>query len=79
MAQIHVQAKRHPRANPTWMWAWIVIGILIIAAVVYFVYANKDNNTTNEQEIKNDRNTPVPGAVVPPQSQYATYVLSTIA
>jgi len=76
MAEIHVQAKRQQRANPTWMWAWILIGIAVIAAVVYFVYTNKYNNTTNEQEIKNDRNTPQPGAVVPQQSADVTYVMA---
>lgn len=76
MAEIHVQARKHQRANPTWMWAWILIGLAIIAAVVYFVYTNKNNNTTNEQEIRDDRNTPQPGAMVPQRTTQATYVLA---
>jgi len=76
MAEIHVQARKHPRANPSWMWAWIIIGLLIIAAVVYFVFMNKNNNQNNTQEIKNDRNTPQPGAFVPQQFSDNTYVMS---
>lgn len=79
MAEIHVQAKRHQRANPTWMWAWIVIGILIVAIVAYLVYANKNNTTENSQEIKNDRNTPVPGAMAPQQFSDDSYIMRTIA
>ncbi len=79
MAEIHVQARRHPRANPTWMWLWIVIGILIIAAVVYFVATNKDGGAeNNQQEIINERNTPVPGTMAPQQSS-ETYFLKTVA
>ena len=79
MAEIHVQARKQPRANPTWMWTWIIIGILIIAAVVYFVSTNKDGGAENtQQEIINERNTPVPGTVAP-QKSTETYFLRTVA
>lgn len=77
MAEIHVQARRHARSNPAWMWTWLIIGILIIAAVVYYVYANKDkaDDANNEQDLQNQRNTPMPGAAVPQHSTHATYVM----
>jgi len=75
MAEIHVQARRKSMSNPSWMWTWIVIGILIIAAVVYYVYANKDKDASNNQDLKNQRNTPMPGAAVPQQSSDVTYAL----
>jgi hypothetical protein len=75
MADIHVQTRRHSRYNPTWMWTWIIIGIIIIAAVVYYVYANKDEDASNQQDLKNQRNTPMPGAAVPQQPSHVTYVM----
>jgi hypothetical protein len=75
MADIHVQARRHPRFNPTWMWTWLIVGILIIAAVAYYVYANKDKDSSNQQDLKNQRNTPMPGAAAPHQSRDDTYVM----
>ena len=46
MAELHVQTKKHNTGIPTWVWA--VIGILIAAAVVYFLTRNKaSDNTTN--------------------------------
>ena len=78
MAEIHVQARKHQQANPGWMWAWIILGILIIAAVVYFIYANKNkNDQNNTQQIQNDRNTPQPGAMIMPGA--STYVMNTYA
>ena len=76
MAEIHVQAKRRPRVNPSWMWTWLIVGLIIIAAVVYYVYANKDEDASNEQDLKNQRNTPMPGAAAPQQSSDGTYVMS---
>jgi hypothetical protein len=77
MAEIHVQARRHARSNPAWMWTWLILGILIIAAVVYYVYANKDNNdANNNKDLQNQRNTPMPGALVPQQSSNTTYIMS---
>lgn len=78
MAEIHVQARKQ-HVNPSWMWAWIIIGLLVIAVVVYFVFMNKDNNQNNPQEIKNNRNTPQPGAVVPQQFSDKTYVMRSVA
>lgn len=75
MADIHVQARRPSRYNPSWMWTWIIIGLLIIAAVVYYVYANKDADASNEQDLKNQRNTPMPGAAIPGQLSDRTYVM----
>jgi hypothetical protein len=76
MAEIHVQARRHSRYNPSWMWTWLIIGILIIAAVVYYVYVNKDkSDANNNQDLQNQRNTPMPGAAVPQQSSNVTYVM----
>ena len=79
MAEIHVQArKHHQRANPSWMWTWIILGILIIAAIVYLIYANKNNgNQNNTQQIQNNRNTPQPGAMTSPKSSTATYAIRT--
>ena len=47
MAELHVQTKKHNTGIPIWVWA--VIGILIAAAVVYFLTRNKaSDNTTNQ-------------------------------
>ena len=75
MADIHVQARKRPRVSPTWMWLWLIIGAIIIAAVVYYVNANKDEDASNEQDLKNQRNTPMPGASVPQQSLDVAYVM----
>lgn len=79
MAEIHVQARKH-QANPGWMWAWIVLGILVIAAVVYIIYVNKNkNNQNNKQELQNQRSTPV--SLTEPLQQFAdnTYVMDACA
>ncbi len=46
MAEIHVEAKK--KTNPVWL--WIVLAVVIVAAIVYFAVRNKkDNgNTTNK-------------------------------
>ena len=75
MADIHVQARRRSRSNPSWMWTWLIIGILIIAAVAYYVYANKHKDASNNQDLKNQRNTPMPGATAPHQSSELTYAM----
>jgi len=78
MAEIHVQTKKR-RASPGWMWTWLILGILIIAAVVYYIYTNKDKaDPNNTQDVRNQRNTPMPGAVVPQPFSNA-YVMNTIA
>jgi hypothetical protein len=78
MAEIHVQARKHSRANPANMWLWLIIGIIIIAAVAYFVYANKykSDDASNQKDLQNQRNTPMPGAVLPHGN---TYVLDAVA
>jgi len=76
MAEIHVQPRRRSRINPTWMWTWLIVGILIIAAVVYYVIANKDKDANNQQDLKNQRNTPMPGAAAPHHSSDETYVMN---
>jgi hypothetical protein len=75
MAEIHVHAKRPLRSNPSWMWFWVIVGILIIASVAYYVYANKDKDASNNQDLKNQRNTPMPGASAPQPSTDKTYVM----
>ena len=75
MAEIHVQARKHSRANPANMWIWLILGILIIAAVVYYVYMNKRNNTDNSQQLENQRNAPAPGAMIP-QAHNNVYVMN---
>jgi hypothetical protein len=37
MAEIHVEAKK--KTNPVWL--WIVLAVVIVAAIVYFVVRNK--------------------------------------
>lgn len=76
MAEIHVQAKKPSRSNPSWMWTWIILGVIIIAAVVYYVYANKNKDASNNQDLKNQRNTPMPGAAIPHRSSttYSAYI-----
>ena len=44
MAEIHVQAKKH-RSNSTWI--WIVLMLLVIAAVVYFVTRSNETDERN--------------------------------
>ena len=77
MAEIHVEARRASRYNPSWMWTWLIVGIVIIAAVAYYVFANKDKDANNNQDLKNQRNTPMPGAAIPQQSLDGTYVMYT--
>ena len=42
MAELHVKRKR---SNLTWLWVLIII--LIIAAILYYLYANNYFNTGN--------------------------------
>jgi len=78
MAELHVQARRRSRSNPSWMWTWLIIGILIIAAVAYYVYANKHKDASNQQDLKNQRNTPMPGAAIPQQSSNLTFAMRIV-
>lgn len=45
MAEIHVQAKKHSNASPAWI--WIVVGLLIAAAVIYFLTRNNKTNAAD--------------------------------
>ena len=42
MAEIHVE----PKKQTTPAWVWILIGLVIIAAVVYFITKNNKTNET---------------------------------
>ena len=44
MAELHVQTKK---TNTTPAWIWIVVGLLIAAAVIYFVTRNKETTQDN--------------------------------
>jgi len=44
MAEIHVQAKK-PQANTSWV--WIVLVVLIAAALIYFLTRDKDATDDN--------------------------------
>jgi hypothetical protein len=47
MAEIHVQAKK--KTTPVWI--WIVVGVLVLAAIAYFLMRNKktdQGNTVNK-------------------------------
>jgi hypothetical protein len=63
MAEIHVQAKKHQSTS----WLWIVLGLLLVAAVIYFMTRNKE--TDNRVET----NTTTTGALVTPQWNGAHY------
>lgn len=65
MAEIHVQTRRH-HINTGWVWAWVILAILIIAAVVYFVYANGNKSQQTEQT---QHNTPV--SLIEPSQQFS--------
>jgi len=43
MADIHVQTKKN--ATPVWLW---ILLALIVAAVIYFITRNKNNNENRE-------------------------------
>ena len=45
MAEIHVRTKK-PAASGQ-MWIWIVIGLLIVAAVAYFVLRDRETTPGN--------------------------------
>ena len=46
MAEIHVE----PKKQTTPAWVWILVGLVVIAAVVYFI---TKNNKTNENDAAN--------------------------
>ena len=43
MAEIHVEAKK--KTNPVWL--WIVLAVVIVAAIVYFAVKNKRADNGN--------------------------------
>jgi hypothetical protein len=47
MAEIHVEAKK--KTNPVWL--WIVLAVVIVAAIVYFAVRNKkvENGSTSNK------------------------------
>lgn len=69
MAEIHVQAKKHQRSNP--MWIWIVVIVLIAAAVIYFFSTRSTNNQSNSQ---NQTNT-TSGVELPQRFAEVTYAI----
>jgi bacteriorhodopsin len=47
MAEIHVEAKK--KTNPVWL--WIVLAVVIVAAIVFFAVRNKkveNDNASNK-------------------------------
>ena len=44
MAEIHVQTKKNNNTTPVWL--WVLIGLLIAAAVIYFM--TRDNKTNDD-------------------------------
>lgn len=72
MAEIHVQTRR-THINTGWVWAWVIVAILIIAAVVYFVYANGNKSQQTEQT---QHNTPVSLIELPRQFNRSSYRLA---
>ena len=51
MAEIHVQTKKN---NTSSLWIWILVGLLIIAVVVYLIARN---NKTDENGAVNKNST----------------------
>jgi hypothetical protein len=43
MAEIHVQ----PKKNTTPIWLWILVGVVILAAVAFVLIRNKNNQKNN--------------------------------
>jgi flagellar basal body-associated protein FliL len=70
MAEIHVQAKKHERSSP--MWIWIVVVVLIAAAVIYFLSTRNNNN--NQNNTQNQTNT-TSGVELPQRFAEVTYVI----
>ena len=68
MAEIHVQAKKHQRSSP--MWIWIVVVVLIAAAVIYFL-STRNNNQNDSQ---NQTNT-TSGVELPQRFAEVTYAI----
>ena len=70
MAEIHVQAKKHQRSSP--MWIWIVVVVLIAAAVLYFLSTRNNNN--NQNGTQNQSNT-TSGVDLPQKFAEVSYLM----
>ena len=66
MAELHVETKKHNAGIPSWM--WIVIGIVIAAAVIYFLTRN--NKTAENPTNRTNSFYSKPTRVVPVASVY---------
>ena len=54
MAEIHVQAKKHQKANTSWV--WIIVLVLLAAAAAYFL--TRDDNEAQENNQVTPTTTP---------------------
>lgn len=43
MAEIHVQAKKKTGSA----WVWIIVGVILIAAIVFFMWRSNQTKKTN--------------------------------
>jgi len=43
MAEIHVEPKK--KATPVWI--WVILGVVILAAIIYFAVRNKTGDNGN--------------------------------
>ena len=50
MAEIHVQTKKN-QSNPAWI--WIVVALLIAAAVIYFLTRNNTDDADKRNTVPN--------------------------
>jgi hypothetical protein len=71
MAEIHVQSKKQQHTSPAWI--WIIVGLLIAAAVIYFI---STRNKSNQNNAPNQTNT-TSGIELPQQFTITTYIMST--
>ena len=58
MAEIHVEAKK--KTNPVWL--WIVLVVVIVAAIVYFAVRNKRVENGNANKPNQTSYIQIPGA-----------------
>lgn len=71
MAEIHVQTKKHPHSSP--LWIWILIGLLIAAAVIYLV---STRNAGAEQQNKTNQNNTISRVESPAAFNLAAFQLN---
>ena len=65
MAELHVQTKKNSNATP--MWVWILVGLVVIAAIAFFVLRNNDKNDNTRVDKAN------PTSFVQPQQAVDFY------